>query len=96
MHIQRMADVRLRRQQPIARLPIVREDEANPARAEHAIAVEHDDRMIVGKFRNRGIATIAVSVARHAIRPSIFRKSGHRSSARKCDHATRLAYFQVI
>ncbi len=66
MPIERIAERRLRGDEPVATPAVLVEDEADPGRTEHAMAVEDDNRPSVVEIGNGSIVAIAeVSCARH-------------------------------
>src|SRR5204862_6396242 len=57
---ERLAERGLRGREPEGEAPVVLEDEAGKAGAEHAHAVEYDERLVIGERRHSGIAAVAV------------------------------------
>src|SRR6185503_2116098 len=64
--VQRRAERRLCGQQAEALVAVVAHHEARPARAQHALAVEDKDRLVVGKRRHCRIRAIAIRLAQGA------------------------------
>ena len=67
MHVERMAERRLGGQQTKMPPPVVAQYELGPTGAERAIAVENDERTMVGKFRNEWIPTVRIRRAHRRV-----------------------------
>ena len=64
MLIERASENRLGREQPELRRGVMPEHKLRESCAQSTIAIEDDDRAIVGKSRNSGIVAIAIGRAR--------------------------------